>query len=814
VLPVLTLHAADKGARLQAAYDQTESLENQEDQFSQALQVTDRALKEAKDSGDDYWYWKFRLKKVELLIILRRMPEAASLLSEPPTSKSPELKVLFATQKGWLCFKNHHQQCAVQNFLVAKTIAKAEHYNSLLPIIDLKLGNAYEALGNRGAAMEQVREAASLLTPETNAYTRSSVQGAWGYVRMRQQRYDEAIQLIEPAIDAGKGFSSRTIRAGNLVNLGYCYNQMGDSDRAAPLLDEAGRIYAALGRLDGIVPVLLNLGDLGLYRQDLAAAEDSFKRAAALAGSPHGSNEWLAESLNGLATVELERGNYPAASKLQAQAGELMKREGSAEPDLTLESYVTDARIAQALGRPADAEKLFQKAARMEAVNIRLALEARSRLAQLLADGLRPAEAEAAFRYALQRFDASRSRFIRDESKMAYDSSLIFLSQQYVEFLANRGRYDDALEVAEASRARLLLEHVASAPSAPAGRLRSLAASSKSTLLFYWTGPQRSWLWVIAPLKITHFQLPPEAKLQDLAARYRRESINLQDPVASEGSAGWPLSAALLDPVRSNLGKGVRVMIVPSGPLFEINLAALPVDRAHPHYFIEDAEVTVAPSLSLLLSSRATPHRNKVRLLAVGDIDSPDKAKYADLASATAEIQHLTTLFPGAVTTRTHADAVPGAYLDAKPAQFSMIHFATHAEANRVNPLDSAVILSRRGDQYKLYARDIQSVPIRADLVTISSCRSAGSRTYAGEGLVGFAWAFLAAGARHVVAGLWDVDDRSTSDLMDGMYEALKKGLPPSQALREAQLNLLKSKRPERKPYYWAPFEVFANTVL
>src|ERR1051326_5788361 len=49
---------------------------------------------------------------------------------------------------------------------------------------------------------------------------------------------------------------------------------------------------------------------------------------------------------------------------------------------------------------------------------------------------------------------------------------------------------------------------------------------------------------------------------------------------------------------------------------------------------------------------------------------------------------------------------------------------------------------------------------------------SAGTRTYAGEGLLGFAWAFLNAGAHAVIAGLWDVSDVSTSQLMDRLYRS------------------------------------------
>jgi len=68
-------------------------------------------------------------------------------------------------------------------------------------------------------------------------------------------------------------------------------------------------------------------------------------------------------------------------------------------------------------------------------------------------------------------------------------------------------------------------------------------------------------------------------------------------------------------------------------------------------------------------------------------------------------------------------------------------------------------------------ARDIVQHPLHADLVTISACYGGGERAYSGEGLVGLAWAFLRAGAHNVIAGLWDVTDASTEQLMDRFCE-------------------------------------------
>ena len=169
----------------------------------------------------------------------------------------------------------------------------------------------------------------------------------------------------------------------------------------------------------------------------------------------------------------------------------------------------------------------------------------------------------------------------------------------------------------------------------------------------------------------------------------------------------------------------------------------------------------------------------------------------------------------GEESSRTYAgaQASPREYRSARPEQFSFVHFTAHATANRESPLDSAVILSGPDDAYKLYARDVADLPLRAELVTVSACRSAGERVYAGEGLVGFAWAFLRGGARRVIAGLWDVDDRSTADLMDAMYGRLAAGDAPPHALRAAKLALIARGGVVAKPYYWGPFQVFTVSV-
>src|SRR5262249_27691441 len=132
-------------------------------------------------------------------------------------------------------------------------------------------------------------------------------------------------------------------------------------------------------------------------------------------------------------------------------------------------------------------------------------------------------------------------------------------------------------------------------------------------------------------------------------------------------------------------------------------------------------------------------------------------------------------------------NATPPAYLHSHPQRVADIHFNTHTTASRLQPLDSAIILSPERDSFKLYAREILKHPLSAYLVTISACNGNGIKTFAGEGLVGLSWAFLRAGAHNVIGGLWEVSSASTPQLMDELYKNLMAAQDPPLALPNPQ---------------------------
>jgi CHAT domain-containing protein len=200
------------------------------------------------------------------------------------------------------------------------------------------------------------------------------------------------------------------------------------------------------------------------------------------------------------------------------------------------------------------------------------------------------------------------------------------------------------------------------------------------------------------------------------------------------------------------------------------------------------------------------------KLLLIGD-PVYTGTEFPKLPQAKTEIERVETYFsPASRRVIDGVEAKPSVYTTTKPVQYDFIHFVAHGTASRVSPLDSSIVLSKEGDAYKLYARDIMEQPLRAKLVTISACYGAGNRAYSGEGLVGLSWAFLRAGAHNVIAALWEVNDASTPQLMDNLYLNVKKGEDPATALRAAKLAMLHSDGVFRRPFYWGAFQLYIGS--
>ncbi|MGH9308365.1 MAG: CHAT domain-containing tetratricopeptide repeat protein [Vicinamibacterales bacterium] len=153
------------------------------------------------------------------------------------------------------------------------------------------------------------------------------------------------------------------------------------------------------------------------------------------------------------------------------------------------------------------------------------------------------------------------------------------------------------------------------------------------------------------------------------------------------------------------------------------------------------------------------------------------------------------------------------AVLEASLADYRIVHFATHGLIDAERPELSGLVLSLVTDRGQpqdglLRLHDIFNMRLNADLVVLSACQTALGKEIKGEGLVGLTRAFMYAGAPRVIASLWQVSDLATAELMKRFYDGLlRRGLPPSAALRTAQLELARDPR-WKSPYFWAGFVI------
>ncbi|HKD64576.1 MAG TPA: CHAT domain-containing protein, partial [Candidatus Acidoferrales bacterium] len=519
----------------------------------------------------------------------------------------------------------------------------------------------------------------------------------------------------------------------------------------------------------------------------------------------------IAECFGNLALVGLKTGQIDSAHDYNLQMAEYAR--SHSDHYLELNSRLIAGRLDGIKKEFSRAKDSFESIVRDPEAPTPLKWEAQARLAEVYTLEGRRSDAERQFRRSIETIARARSDIKREEFRLSFLSSAIAFYEDYIEFLISSGRVQDALEVAEISRAQALAEGLGlkSKISFPIPNFQPSAIAQRlgATLLFYWFGEKRSYLWAITRSGVSLAPLPATSEIEPLLRAYRQAIRGPRDVLEASNEDGKKLYEILVGPAQKAIAPGSRAIILPDAGLYGLNFETLLDPKPQPHYWIEDAVVAYANSLVLLAASVNQPAAKAKKLLLVGNPISPS-AEFPDLPQAAAEIADLERYFAAPDrTVLSRQQATASAYLESKPAQYSFIHFVAHGTASRASPLDSAVILSKQGDSYKLYARDIVTQPLRANLVTISACHGAGERTYSGEGLVGLTWAFLRAGAHGVIAALWEVNDNSTPELMDDLYAEIQKGSAPDAALHHAKLKFLHSGTVYQKPFYWAPFEIY-----
>jgi len=764
-----------------------------------------RGLALATSSGDRVLEWKFRLLLCE--VSLGDHP-AAEILAElrKPLPSGPEFTVVAARREmlaGRALLAQRKSADSGEALDRAHQLAIAAQDQETLSDIEILQGSRLLRQSRWDAAEQTLSVALKRARSTGLLYQQAGALMNLGMSRVDRHRYDEAIDYFQRASAIAAPESSALYNAAQ-ANLAMCYSRLGEFDRAIGIQRESIAQDERAGAKLYLQQVLGETGHTYLEKGDAKKAAEYLERALKIAWEIDRKGDAAIWAGN-LAALHGELGEWDKAEHFNQQAIQIkaaLKSQTQAYNTLNV------ARIAIGRGQFTEGEREYREIIRTHGDDPAVLWEAHSELGRSMTLRGKGQDALPEFEAAVGIVEQTRADLLNTEYKLPFLTRLIRLYQSYVDALIAQGDFDRALAVADSSRAQTLAGRFGSAPARrqPANSFAKIARETGATILTYWLGPKQSHAWVITPGHVRHVTLAGESEIARLIEEYN-DAIQhrLADPRRTRVASSERLFQLLVEPVRQWIPAGSRVVIVPDGVLSGLNFETLTVPgAAPPRYWIEDVTIAIAPSIKVLGGRPANtlPGRG---LLVIGDPENAD-ATYPPLIHASTEIDKVSRNYPAeSRVVLQKKDAVPEAYRNANAAQFDAIHFTAHATANREDPLDSAVLLTGG----KLYARDVLEIPLHAELVTMSACRGAGSRMYSGEGLVGFAWAFLRAGARNVIAGLWDVNDQSTADLMETTYGEFTAGKKPTDALHSAKLALIRSATNFQKPYYWGAFQVY-----
>ncbi len=280
----------------------------------------------------------------------------------------------------------------------------------------------------------------------------------------------------------------------------------------------------------------------------------------------------------------------------------------------------------------------------------------------------------------------------------------------------------------------------------------------------------------------------------------------------------------LIGPIEPFLDRNAQIFIVADKILNNVPFQSL-MGPATGNYLIEDYSLVLSPSSSVLIActeaSRRKGGTTRESALSVG-VTHFDRNEYGDLRylpSAAREAKEVAGSYSSSLSLiNERARKKEVLYGMAKA---NVIHLASHFISSASSPLQSRLLLwNEPGDDPNsgipngvLRSSEISKTRLPATkLVVLSACQTGIERYYRGEGAISLAHAFIAAGAPLVVASLWPVDSDATAELMINFHRIRKQGSSTAEALRSAQLGMLRgADTRHRHPYYWASFNLIGG---
>lgn len=713
---------------------------------------------------------------------------------------------------GTIAFLNGHIFVALR--LVSGALLKAELSGDVAAQIRYRtaLGEGLAKFGRTADAIRFFDKALSLSASTPRAYFPFTAYIGKARLLAATERADEGLRMLHAGLKEARDKGLKVREARTLAVLGELSVVSGKQDEAEAWLIAAAEVAqsAGLDRIEADASSTLAslLRDTGRTSMAAVYAERS------IAAARHARDLYrLPQMMAVLAEIEAGNGNFSRAEATYAQATDLV---GALLGDLPYPRQKNT--LIGTMGR------VFQghfELALLELHDLGKAFQIlESAKARGLVDLLRGSDGAPINSSSWAPLPARKVASLQRELSTEHDP-------------IRRSRLLDRLWEQEQRSFRLSVttgDSPAVPPATPLAVQQLQSRLAKDDLVIeYVLGPARSFALAISWDQTAHYELNSRREIE-FAVESHRAAVHSKGDGRIEARALYQL---LLQPV-GMLGQGKRLVIIPDGKLNLLAFEAL-LD-SNERYVVDSKTVSYAPSATVyyLLSRTTRPRTNQMAMLGVGGArystpgfdDSPSQVRglglfnpsgpprWTAIPQSLAEVADVAASQIGKTVVLTGNDATEADLKRLSLSSFRVLHLALHSTIDEEFPDRSALVLTPRKNDKEdglLQAREVRSLYLNAQLVTLSAC-DAGAGTLEGiAGMDSLVQSFLMAGSRSVVASIWPADDIFTAALMRRFYANLRQGFDKAEALTLAKRELLRINGPNAPPFYWAGFRLVGD---
>ncbi|MEX0269165.1 CHAT domain-containing protein [Leptolyngbyaceae cyanobacterium UHCC 1019] len=648
------------------------------------------------------------------------------------------------------------------------------------------LGNAYASLSNYGKAIEFYQQSLVIFQEIKDRLGEGQTLGNLGLAYASLSNYGKAIEFHQQSLAVAREIKDRLGEGTSLSNLGSAYQTLGEYGKAIKFHQQSLAIAREIKDRAGEGNVLNNLGNLVVKQQpELAIA--FYKQSVNVRETIRQPLRTLSRELQE-SYAQSVSGTYRALADLLLAQGRILEAQQVLEllKIQEIREFTREARTTTSAGitTTASEAKILKEHGSLIAFGQKVDACKQSRCAQL-------SQLNDQQQALTQQYNQTVSSFEKE--------------------IRRRKSVDDAL-----------LD-----PRNLSAKAKDIVESQPGTVLIYpFVLEDKIWLlWAAKGGIVKSVSVPVSRKqLGETVVQFRRA---VQDPSPTARQAivttGKQLYDWLIKPLEPEL-KANKIQNL----VFSLDR----VTRYIPMSALFDGEKFLIENyaVSTILSAELTdlrdrlPANSQTSILALGASEFKDDPPLPNVPGELNAIIQQKSQPPsnaqsnnGFSGTKFLNQAFNFRALRDNLVGHKILHIATHGKFVAGRPEDSFLVL---GSGEKLTIPEIKTLQDLSNihLVVLSACETALGGDQDGIEISGLSSYFLSNGAKAVIASLWSVDDKSTSELMYEFYRTLatstaQKTMTKAEALRQAQLSLIREGGSFALPYYWAPFILIGNSL-